>query len=85
MHTYRLECAYTILQKRRNFKSSPACFRIFVNTANFYVNTFMSTAGNFMHFLFIIFDFCTRYWGPLPSILPISGFCKSSCMYNDRR
>ena len=32
-----IKCTYTILQKRRNFKSQPVRFRIFVNTADFYV------------------------------------------------
>ena len=41
MHTCRLECAYTILQKRLNFKLHPAPFQFFVNNADFYVNVIM--------------------------------------------
>ena len=59
MHTCRLECAYTILQKRRNFKLYPAPIQFFVNIADFYVNIIMSTTEFYMHFDFIIFDFST--------------------------
>ena len=59
MHTYRLECAYTILQKRLNFKLYPAPFQFFVNNANFYVNIIMLTTEFSMHFDFIISDFPT--------------------------
>ena len=72
MHTCRLECAYTILQKRLNFKLYPAPFQFFVNNANFYVNIIMLTTEFSMHFDFIIFDFPTICCVVLPHSRSIS-------------
>ena len=79
MHTCRLECAYTILQKRLNFKLYPAPFQFFVNNADFYVNGIMSTARFSTKFYFIIFDFFTICSVLNPLFRTISWFCRSSC------
>ena len=60
-------CPYTILQKRFNFKPNPVLIQIFVDYADFYVNTIMSTYVTFAHFTFIIFDYFTRYSSSKPS------------------
>lgn len=79
MHTCRLECAYTILQKRLNFKLYPAPFQFFVNNADFYVNNIMLTASFSMQIHFIIFDYSTICSVLNLSFRTISWFCRSSC------
>lgn len=67
-----IQYAYTILQKRRNFKLTAVRIRIFVKNADFYVNTVMSTALNFSEFVFTIFDYIARYRWYSPCSFTIS-------------
>ena len=82
MHTCRLECAYTILQKRLNFKLYPAPFQFFVNIADFYVNSIMLTTQFSTQIYFTISNYFTICSVPNPLFRTIYWFCRSSCKTN---